>query len=495
MKSTWCLLVIIAIMAAIWLACSENPALQARYQAEKMYFQAERDARRARVRPELITPAVSNQLRDQYRATLDFCYQALGTIPPEAYPVQHEELSDLAWRAAIRMSQLSYAAKEFDSSIAVLRGLMRRISLSGVPDVSAHLNLGRALQADGQWDSALAVFNYSVEQFYPPADKNGEVLVGLFNLPNQIYDGLLKVGDSAAAIIQAARAENYYRQLITEYPGGNLAGVSHLNLASLYERLGRYQEAVNELSHLTDTSGSIATPAYLRIASLHADELGRPDLALEEYERILSRLKGRDTLQRPLIMYNKGLIHLHRQEYDQARQILIEIKKDYPKFYSQTPTVQYAIARSFDLQNRWDRAETEYKYVMNGFPGSEQSMATHLYLFEQYSRQGRATEAERLEQRAEKEYDDIIATRPSSRAAASALSYKAELYRRRHDWSRAVELLTEVFDKYPTGEIGFRAAIVAIVIYRDELKNEPTADSLVQVLKKRLTTVDETKEI
>ncbi|MEW5795780.1 MAG: tetratricopeptide repeat protein [Candidatus Zixiibacteriota bacterium] len=495
MKSAWFLFVLFAVVAAFWTACSENPALQKRYQAEKMYFQAERESRQARVRPELTSTAASHQLRSQYRAALEFCYQALGTIPPEVYPVQHEEISDLAWRAATRISQISYAQKEYDSSIAVLRGLMRRISLSGVADVSAHLNLGRALQANGQWDSALAVFSHSVERFYPPADKNGEVLVGLFNLPNQIYDGLLKAGDTAAAMAQASRAENYYRRLITEFPGGNLAGVSHLNLASLYERLGRYQEAVIELSQLTDTTGSIATPAYLRIALLHADQLGRPDLALEEYERILSRLKGRDTLQRPLVLYNKGLIHLHRGDYDQARQILVDIKKNYPRFYSQTPTVQYAIARSFDLQNRWERAETEYKYVISGFPGSEQSMATHLYLIDQYARQGRATEADRLEQRAEAECDEIVATRPNSRAVASAMSYKAELYRRRQDWQKAAHLLTEVFDKYPTSEIGFRAAIIATVIYRDELRNEATADSLMQVLKKRLTTVDETGEI
>ncbi|MHC4446164.1 MAG: tetratricopeptide repeat protein, partial [Planctomycetota bacterium] len=108
--------------------------------------------------------------------------------------------------------------------------------------------------------------------------------------------------------------------------------------------------------------------------------------------------------------------------------------------------------------------------------------------------QGRQAEATRLEQRAEAEYEELAATRPGSRAQAAALSYKAELYRRKKDWSGAINLLSEVFDKFSTSEIGFRAAITIALIYRDELDNMPAADSVIQELKKRLTTVDESKE-
>ena len=495
MKRAIWLCLVAAAVALLSSACSENPAVRSRYNAERLFGQAERTRRGVRIRPELITPAVFQQLHSEYGAALDYCYHALDSIPSAVSPVEYGEVADLAFRAATRISQLSFAQKNYDSSIAVLRGLMKRVPLGGMADISVHLNLGRALQASGQWDSALSVYNFSVERFYPPVNKDGEVLIGLFNLPNHIYDGLVRVGDTSAASAQAARAEEYYRRLIADYPGGNTAGVSRLNLASLYEKTGRYHDAVLELSNLTDTTGGISTPAYLRIASLHAGQLGRTDLALEEYDRILSRLQGRDTLQRPMILYNKGLILLHHKEYDQARQVLVDVKNSYPVYFNRMPDLQYAIAQSFELQDRQDRAETEYKYLMSNFPGSEQSLATYLYLTEQYRREGRTTEAERLEARAEKEYDEIAATRPNTRAAAAALSYKAELCRLRHDWSQACSLLTQVFDQYPTTEIGFRAAIVAAVIYRDDLNNPTAADSLVQVLKRRLTTVDDSQEM
>lgn len=473
-------------------ACSENPALSARYQAEKLFFQAERASRSVRARPELVTPELSHQLHDQYGGALNFCYLMLDSVSQSSFPNEHSELAEIAFRSATRLSQLCYSEKLYDSSVAVLRKFTARVPLSGVPNIYLHLNLGRALQAASQWDSALSVYGYSVEHFYPPTDPEGEILIGLFGLPNHIYNILLRVGDTAAARTQADRAENYYRRLISEHPGGNLEGASHLSLASLYEQLGRFQDAVSELSRLTDTTGVVATPAQLRIASLLAGKLERPDQAIEEYDRILARLKGSDTLQRPLILYNKALILLHRKEYDQARETMVRVKRDYPAFYNQTPAVQYAIALTFELQNNFDRAETEYKYVISGFPTSEEGMSTYLYLIEQYSREGRKSDVERYEQRAEEQYNEIIATRPGTRAAAAAMSYKAELYRRRHDWNRTTEILTEVFDKYPTSEIGFRAAVVAILIYRDELGNAAAADSLVRELKSRLTTVDET---
>jgi tetratricopeptide (TPR) repeat protein len=482
-----------AFMAPLLLTgCSENPALSARYQAEKMFFQAERASRSVRARPGLMTPELSHQLHSQYGGALRFCYLMLDSVSLSSFPNEHRELSQIAFRAATRLSQLCYAEKLYDSSVTVLRRFSARVPLDGVPNITTHLNLGRALQAAGQWDSALSIYNYSVEHFYPPTGPEGEILTGVFGLPNHIYNILLRVGDTAAAQTQADRAESYYRRLIAEHPGGNLEGASHLSLASLYERLGRFQEAVNELSRLTDTTGAVATPAQIRIASLLAGKLERPDQAIEEYDEILSRLKGRDTLQRPLILYNKALVHMHRKEYDQARETMVRVKHDYPAFYNQTPAVQYAIALTFELQNNLDRAETEYKYVISGFPTSEEGLSTYLYLIEQYAREGRTADVERYEQRAEEQYNEIIATRPGTRAAAAAMSYKAELYRRRQDWPRATEILTQVFDKYPTSEIGFRAAVVAILIYRDELGNASAADSLVQALKSRLTTVDET---
>ncbi len=480
----------------IWLGsgCSENPALKARYRAEKMFFRAEKAARQARIRPDLNAPEVPTQLHQLYSATLEFCYRALDSLPISRYPTEHAELAELAFRSATRLSQFYFAEERFDSCVSILGRVLKSANLSDMTSLTTHLNLGRALQSAGQWDSALAIYNYSLENFYPPANDRGEIVLNLFNLPNHIYDIYIRVGDSAAAQAQVDKAENYYRRLITDYSGSNLAGAGHLSLASLYEHLGLWEEAVDELVSLTDTVGSLATSAGLRVASLHASQLNRPELAIEQYDQILERLTGRDTLRRPMILFNKALVHLYQHEYSDARQTLVDVKRRYREFFNRTPTVQFAIARSFELQDNWGRAETEYKYLINNFPASEESLSTYLYLIDQYSRRGRQVEAKRMEQRAETEYERLATTRPGTLAEAIALTYQAELHRRRADRSAAINLLVEVFHRFPTSEIGFRNMVAAALIYRDELGNQAAADSLIQELKRRLTTVDETPD-
>jgi len=236
----------------------------------------------------------------------------------------------------------------------------------------------------------------------------------------------------------------------------------------------------------------MAPSARMRIASLHAGYLDRPDLAIEQYDHILANLTGRDTLQRPVILYNKGLVQMHQKEYSLARQTLIDVKRRYEDFFARTPVVQFAIARSFEFQDNWGRAETEYKFLINNFPTSEQSLSTYLFLVDKYREQERVIEAERMEQRAEAQYRDLATTMPGTRVEAAALSYLAELARRRSDWPRAIEILGEVFDKFPANEFGFRAAITASIIYRENLGDIAAADSLILELKKKLTTVDET---
>ncbi len=487
-KMLTCLLLIALALSG----CSDNPGLRLRYQAEKMFYQAEKAAKQARIRPELMTPEISNDLHRQFGSTLEFCFMAIDSLDPQQHPAEHRELSGIAFSAATRLSQLCYAEQLYDSCVAVLDRSLHRVRLRGIPQVSAHLNLGRALQAAGRWDSALSTFNFAVDNFYPPIDNRGEILVNLFGLPNHIYDIFIRVGDSASAAAQIARSETYYNRIIDDYPNSNLSGASHLSLSGLYERLGRWNEAIDELMQIVDTTGTMAPSARMRVASLHAGQLDRPDLAIEQYDHILANLAGRDTLQRPLILYNKGLVHLHQGEYSLARQTLVDVKRRYERFFGATPVVQFAIARSFEFQENWDRAETEYKFLINNFPTSEQSLSTYLFLVDKYREQERVIEAERMEQRAETQYRELASTVPGTRAEAAALSFLAELARRRSDWPLAVDLLEEVFEKFPTNEFGFRAAVTAAVIYRDNLDDSTAADAIIRELKKKLTTVDET---
>jgi tetratricopeptide (TPR) repeat protein len=395
----------------------------------------------------------------------------------------------------MRLSQIAFAEQHYDTCIAVLSRHRDLVNLTGIPEISVYLNLGRALQADGQWDSAQTVYDYCIRTFYPPVDNQGRVIPNLFNLPAHMYDVYRTVGDTVAATRQLRSAEQYYRRLSGEFGGDDVGLAAHASLASLYERTGRYPEAISEYSQLVDSTGNVVNSARLRIASINASRLDKPDLALRQYDEVLQNLHGRDTLNRPHILLNKALVHMHKGDYSDVRELISIVKAEYRRFFDDTPAAEFAVARSFELEDRWDRAETEYKFLIENYQGTEESMGTYLYLIHKYKEQGRQREAERMEQRAESDYNRVAATRPGTQAEALALSHKAELYQRRGDWNRAADLFTEVFDKFPTRQIGFQSMITASVIMRDKLGNQQAADSLINVLQTRLTDIDETREI
>ncbi len=473
------------------LSCSDNPGVRARYQAEKMYFQAEKQTDAASIRPELNTPETAGKLRADYREIIDFCYNSLDSLDSARYAVERSELGEIAFRAATRLSQLYYIQRQSDSAVVVLNRLLNTVELSGLARISGYLNYGRTLQASGNWDSALTVYQYAVDNFYPPLDAEGRIVTNLFDLPGQILGIYNRLGDSLSAVMALDHAEYYYRDLIKDYPNTDLAIASHGNLANLYERTNRWKKAIEELRYVVDSTGAVTPTARRHIADIHARYTGEPDLAITEYKDLLQSLSGPDTLNRPNILYRIGLTYIDMKAGDSARKALVDIKNLYPRFYESNPAVQLAIARSFELQDNWDRAETELKFLLEKFPASEQALSTHLYLADKYAEQGRTTEADRMQERAEATYDRLAASRPGTPSEALALKYKAELYRRRADWPGTVKVLTSIFDKFPYSEVGYQSMVTAAVTTREKLKNPQVADSLIGELKKKLTPVDE----
>ncbi len=482
------------ILTIAVLSCSDNPAISARYEAEKMFFEAEKLAQSAGVRPDLNPSGLLANIRDSYGEVVDFCFDAMETVSRDQYPTEHLELSILAFKASGRLTQMFYLNEQFDTCAAICNRLLSETTLGGTPLVSAYLSLGRSLQAAGQWDSALAVYDYATDTFYPPLEPNGEIMTGLFNLPAQIFEIYVRVGDTIAAAIQLDRAEYYYRDLVKDYPNSRLATASHASLAILYEQTGRWQRAIDELTLITDSIGQIAGPARERVADLYADNLKDYDRALAGYDSLIASLTGADTVNLPGLEFKRSMIYIEKADYSGAREVLNRLKDDHPRYYAGNAVAQYAVARTFDLQDNWQRAETEYRYLLENYEDSEEAMSTYLYLAGRLAEKGRHIEAQRLEEEADAVYKRIASDQAGTFAEANAMTYRAELYRRHQDWPRAAETLSEVFRKFPYSEIGYRSAVAAAAIYRQELNDPRRSDSLVTEIKKRLTAVDEDQE-
>ena len=488
--------IIVALLLGLaFLGCYDNSAIRIRYNLEKQFFQIEKIARDVHASIGYSTADAFADVRYDYGDLVKNCYLGLDSIEAVSYPTEYNEIEDLTFRSTSRLSQYFFTAREYNACQDIIGQVLESIHLNGVKEMITHYNLGRALQAGGNWDSATAVYDTAITRFYPPLADDSSIVYKLFNLPIHLYQVALRIGNNAEAARRFDLAENYYRWVSTDFPDGDLFIASNTNLARMYEQAGRYAEAIEQLGSIVDSNGAITLTARLRIADLYAFRLNELDRALESYTLVEQDLPENNDSLAPTILLKQALVHLQKREYSITRRLLVQLSRGYPDFYYKTPSAQLAKAQSFDREDNWGRAESEYRFLIENYSGSDEAMSTYLYLARHFEQQGRRREAEAWYQRAEKHYAAVARRRMFTEDEAKALSYQAELYRQRNDWLSAAEILITIFEKFSDSPVGHRALLTAARVYAAEPGERSRADSLIQVLRNALTDVDDDPDI
>ena len=488
-KFTLSLLVLATALLVV--SCSDNQAVRLRYEAERLYYQADRQMKTAADAPELSRMVTMKSAADAYGVTLEYALASLDSISAATHPVEEREVRYLAFQAANRLSSLYFRARNFDTCVSILGRLLEKASFEGAAQVTTNISLGRALQASGHWDSALAVYHSALESYFPPVDDSGEVVEVLFRIPLHIFQIAQAIGDSAAAKEHYEIAHEYYTSLISEGSDDPSSTLSHTALAKLYHETGQWGMVISQLRYLADSSADNFIDIQINIADIYTRLPRGSDSAVALYRTLLDHLTPSDSLYIPRLRFKIALMQMDAGEYRQARDILIEIKKKQPLYYGATPLVQFTIAQSFELLGRWSRAETEYKYLIEKYRGSQQAMSTYLHLGDHYRDQGRNDEAQKWYRDAEEYYNEIAARGSGTLIEAQALIFKADLYRRWDDPKRSAELLVSLFEKFPGSDPGRNSLLQAAAIYRNQLNQPDMADSLVDRLRSMLLQPEE----
>ncbi len=473
-------------LSILLLSCSDNPAVRLRYEAEKMYFDAEKELKEAQTFSRQLSASQIGQLHPAYSECIEFCYNALDSIDAIHYPVEHNELQYLTYQSSMRLSRLFFSVRQLDSSIAISNRLLKEVSLKRPELLPTCLNLGQALQASGQWDSALTVYNYVINEFYPPMDNLGELILPAFTLPRHVYRIVSTIGDSAASAGEFSRAVAYYSKLADDHPGTKLFAAACVTLADLYDETRQWDLELKTLAIVADSSLPGFENVLLRMADVYGGRLDKFDTALAIYTNLLDGLQPDDTATAPTILFKICLVKMDQEKYEESRAIISRLKKDYPMFFASTPMPQYTLARSLEMEGNWERAESEYSLLIEKYRGSDEAMMALLYMIDYLREIGRTTESNRWFQEAEKHYTEVAFRRAGTLAEAKAMFYRAELRRRNEEYQRSADILLELFNKFPESEPGRQALLAAANLYRDELKDRATGDSLINVWKRYL---------
>lgn len=482
--------IILCAVLLVTVSCSENRALKSRYVAEKLYHGAEKLLNKARLQNQLSNASVTDDLVTSYAGVVDYCLASLDSLDESESGREFSELQFLSFQSTSRVSQLLYAKKKYDQSVAVLERLISRVDLKGSHMLSTYLNLGQAIHAGGNWDSAAAVYDYCINAFYPPMSDDKNVDFKLFNLPYHVFKVLKISNDSAGASLQHTQASLYYLRLLQEFPNTPLESPAHANLALLYHAGGHWQDEVDQLSLITAESPERTARLRLKIGDVYAYGLGDPEKAQAAYGEVLGMLGPEDSALYAVTLFKLTLIKMDQGRYGEARRDLQEIKKNYRRYYESNPSVQLLLARSFDLDGKWNRAEIEYNLLIEKYRTSDEALATFLYVADYFVKKGRKSESDRWYLEAEKAYSQLSVLGTGTGLEAKALLFMADLFRQKKEWQKAAETLVDLFEKFPTSQPGRSGLRMAVSIYTNQLNNKAIADSLQARLNLSMARID-----
>lgn len=481
-------------MVVLTIGCADNSAVSLRYSVEKKLHRAERALEKSNIKPELVTPEASAEIRQLYAEAADLGVIALDSIDQKRFPVEYRELQHLAFQATGQLARMYYYDRQFTKAITALERLLSITDLQPLYILATQINLGRSLQASRQWDSALAVYDMALEGHYPPIDETGDVLLTLLNLPTHIHRIEHLAGDSVAAAERLAWALEYYGNLVETFPEANLKAAAHGNLARLYDQTGQWQKEIDQLYLLLDSTSSAYATIRIKIADLYGIRLRQFSQATELYNELATELEGTDSVLYAIVQHKIAAVKMEQGRYSEARQIGTKLKRNYRWYFDTSPLTQYLIARSFELEDNWNRAEIEYNYLIENYRGSDEALAAFLYVAEYLENAGRKAEAERKFEDAEKYYQQVAATSSGTIVEAKALAYQADLFARQEDWPKTAKLFLHLFERFPETETGRRALLRASGIYKHKLGDVVTADSLIDIFRASIAEITGTQE-
>jgi tetratricopeptide (TPR) repeat protein len=155
----------------------------------------------------------------------------------------------------------------------------------------------------------------------------------------------------------------------------------------------------------------------------------------------------------PRVRLEIAKITLQQKSYAQARQLLKEIvgkEKQAPAVAAQA---QSEIARSFELEGRWDLAMNEYRWLSQQYETFPLALAAPLHIANYYIRVDDRKLAEKAFGDAVSFYQSIIGKYPKSVVAGIAQEHIANCFMAQKKWDEAINAASNI-DKVLDNNVG-----------------------------------------
>ncbi len=490
MKQTVIPIAIVIFVLAVG-GCSRDSGQKIRYDMEKLFFSAGKVAEKINIQPELATAADSTALKAAYQQILKYYFDHRGDNRVAGDDSVRIPMERMAVSAEAQLARFYASQKQPDSVIAAYRRIGREIPAGREDLGGATMALALTYRALNMLDSTLAIYDRLLADYYPPWDSVQRVNADIIAIPVDKIKIAQAQKDAGKASRFVQEALDYYGRLKSSYPGTPTARSAAVYAGRTYAMVEKWDEAIAELQRVKDSTDQIAVQAEALIAGIYEGPKNDPRRAIELYRQILDRKPDSSTVGRTMLRLGSALCQV--KEYEEGRQILADAKKKFEPYPQLVAPAQLVYAQAFEQQGRWDRALSEYQWLMENYPYSEEAFRVALHVPEHFAAIKDQKMADVWFNRAIEFYQTAARNRQGQPVAIAAYTFLADTYRRTDRWREAIETLDKIYALSPQSPLAARALYNAARVAYLELKDSVLAQSYLDRLQTAFGTTDSTR--
>ena len=144
-----------------------------------------------------------------------------------------------------------------------------------------------------------------------------------------------------------------------------------------------------------------------------------------------------------------GSVYLVKKNYSQARQEFQKVFNDYPKNSEVKAEASSGIAKSYELEGNWSKAESWFKDTTRQYSETQAAFSVPLYIAQHYEQSKDQFKTSAAYQDALEFYQNLARRSPNSFLEFHALQMKVVCHMALNHWAQAVDELEEILNKYP----------------------------------------------
>ncbi len=456
-----------------------NEEFTARYRAEKMLWSATKLERAAAENPEIATGEIRTLIMEKYELII-------AEFPPPKGVLESELSLDalvtasISGRSRITLAGLLAAEDRRDESAALLASVRDEYVVLGPLAVEAVLSLASLHEASGDWEAAVADLDLLVERWPPAQGEDSAPDRRIMRAPMRKATGYILRGRESLAADAFNEARSYWRHWEEEWPGSRTAVRAASLVAESFSVEQRWIEAIDSYKRFDSVYGDEDNRAalWLTMAGVYGERLGRTADARTYYGKVSeaysSRIAGA-TADVALAQDDVG-----SGRYSQARQRLESVIARFNDEEAVAATATYHIAKSFELEGRWDEAMPHYRTLSSRYPATMYGLAAPLHVADHFSRAGEAAAAATALSVAADAYERVTRDFAGTPAELMARNNLVETRLRQEHWRQAAEALVESAERFSESRASAGMLLQAADLYSGKLGDDDAARSLLE---------------